>query len=186
MVERREELFAAPIHQIIFVYGEDQSLYQRLSKKCNNIIFTKDYLLLDNLLTPSKNTLLILDDIMQTLDKKCEYFNNLFCVKAHHLNVTILSLIQNPFYHNLRTMSINCSFMILFVFVRNKDSIRTIQRQCFPGDQNFFMESYKNATSVPYGYLVLNLLPYGADKFRLRNSLFLKDKNFKVYVNPKQ
>lgn len=44
-------------------------------------------------------------------------------------------------------------------------------RQMFPGKSHFFMDCFDNATSVPYGYLMIDFKAKTPDDFRLRTDL---------------
>ena len=51
----------------------------------------------------------------------------------------------------------------------------------YPGKSAFMIEAFKNATSAPYGYLLIDLKQETGDQLRLRNGLFPGDDLF-MYV----
>ena len=51
----------------------------------------------------------------------------------------------------------------------------------YPGKSAFMVEAFKNATSAPYGYLLIDLKQETTEKLRLRTELFPGDDLF-VYV----
>ncbi len=50
----------------------------------------------------------------------------------------------------------------------------------FMGKSKFLMESYKDATSQPYGYLVLDFSPSAEEEYRVRTRIF-PDEDTVVY-----
>ena len=51
----------------------------------------------------------------------------------------------------------------------------------YPGKSAFMIEAFKNATSAPYEYLLIDLKQETDDKLRLRTGLFSGDDLF-VYI----
>ncbi|KAK3106557.1 hypothetical protein FSP39_022526 [Pinctada imbricata] len=48
----------------------------------------------------------------------------------------------------------------------------TLARQMYPGNPQHLMRHFKNATSKPYGYLIIDLKPFTAEHQRLRTDIF--------------
>ena len=59
--------------------------------------------------------------------------------------------------------------------------VANLARQMYPGKSAFMIEAFKNATSAPYGYLLIDIKQETDDKFGLRTGLFPGDDLF-VYV----
>ena len=59
--------------------------------------------------------------------------------------------------------------MVLFDNPRDRQQIKTLARQMYPGDSSNFMEKFKKATSRPYGKLILDLRPNVLEKDRFLN-----------------
>src|SRR5215469_4922568 len=66
-------------------------------------------------------------------------------------------LTQNLFDKKIRTLSLNTQRMFLFANPRDQSQIMTLARQVAPGDTKFFMNSYRDAVSRPYGHMRLDL-----------------------------
>ena len=49
--------------------------------------------------------------------------------------------------------------MVLFANPRDRQQIKTLDRQMYPGDSSNSMEKFKKATSKHYGKLILDLRP---------------------------
>ena len=49
--------------------------------------------------------------------------------------------------------------MMLFANPRDRQQIKTLARQMYPGDSSTFAENFKKTTSKPYWKLILDLRP---------------------------
>ena len=54
----------------------------------------------------------------------------------------------------------------------------------YPNDTQFAVEAYADATSVPYGYFLVDLKPEQDDRYRLRTTVFPGETQY-VYVRRK-
>ena len=54
----------------------------------------------------------------------------------------------------------------------------------YPNDTRFAVEAYADATSVPYGYLLVDLKPEQDDRYRLRTNVFPGETQY-VYIRRK-
>jgi len=127
-------------------------------------------------------TLLILDDKMTSVGPGIE---DLFTKGSHHKNLTVMYLTQNLFFSaKQRTISLNSHYIILFKNVRDTGQITTLARQISTGKQSYqhFMIAYLDATSVPYGVLLVDLRPETPDKLRLRTGILPHVPTY-VYTN---
>ena len=66
---------------------------------------------------------------------------------------------QNLFYKNkqTRSLSLNSYYIVLFKNARDATQVANLARQMYPGKSAFMIEAFKNATSAPYGYLLIDL-----------------------------
>ena len=92
-------------------------------------------------------------------------------------------LTQNIFYKNkqARTLRLNSHCLVLFKNARDASQVANQARQMYPGKSAFMIEAFKNATSAPYWYLLIDIKQETDDKLRLRTGLFPGDDLF-VYV----
>ena len=81
---------------------------------------------------------------------------NIFTKISYHRNISILHLTQTLFDKNkyARTISLNAHYLVLFKNPRDASQFATLARQMYPSSWKFAIEAYKDATSVPYGYLL--------------------------------
>ena len=100
---------------------------------------------------------------------------NLFVKGVHHLHLSVLYINQNVFCKgkHSRTINLNTHIFVLMKNPRDVSQLQCLARQAFLGKSNFLMEAYKDATSKPYGYLVLDFSPGTIDDYRVRTNVFL-------------
>ncbi|GFT12391.1 uncharacterized protein TNCV_4725361 [Trichonephila clavipes] len=152
------EMFKPTPSKIIWCYGAYQTLFDEIS----NVEFIDG---LPSDLSQISNALIIIDDLMSELggDKK---LSNLFTKGAE-----------------FRTISLNASYMCCFKNVRDKMQMASLAKQMYPSQTKYFQESFKDATSVAYGYLFIDLRPETDEKLRLRTGLFPEDEN--IFYQPR-
>lgn len=82
------------------------------------------------------------------------------------------------------TISLNTNYLTLFNNPRDKYQISVLGRQMFPGNTKYFLEAFNDATSTPYGYLLIDYKSKTPDYLRLRTNL-LSDRQV-VYIPKKR
>ena len=78
-------------------------------------------------------------------------------------------------------MSLNCHYLVLFKSPRDSSQINHLAKQMFPGHVKYMQESFQDATSRPYGYLLCDLKTERPTDFRLRTNIFPGETQF-AYV----
>jgi len=107
----------------------------------------------DSLLeTLARPFILILDDLIDVVEQKT--LTSYFTRRSHHENFGIIVVTQNLFSKNLMVARNNSSYVIISRSPNALLQIRNFGVQIFPGKTqlNYFLDAYKDATSVPYGY----------------------------------
>lgn len=174
LIMEKDYLFLNPPEKVLYAY----SIWQDSFNEMKNVTFHQGLPERDML---ERNTLLILDDVMAEASVSDQVMK-VFTMDSHHKNITCIFLTQNIFPPGkyARTISLNTHYIILFATKRDKLQIQTIGRQMFPGQSAFFMESYRDSTSKPYGYLLCDLHPATDKRFQLRTNIF-QDEHPLVY-----
>ena len=115
--------------------------------------------------------MLVVDGLMAETDSRV---TKLFAKGSHHQNTSVLYLVQNLFHKNKesRTISLNTHYMVLFKNPRDKTQIVHLAKQMYPGQTKFLQEAFADATSVPYGYLLVDLRQNTPEHMRLRTTIF--------------
>ena len=90
---------------------------------------------------------------------------------------------RNIFYKNkqTRTLSLNSHYIVLFKKAHDATQVTNLARQMYPGKSAFIIEAFKNATSAPYWYLLVDLKQETEDKLKLRTGIFAGDVQY-VYL----
>jgi hypothetical protein len=118
--------------------------------------------------------LVILDDLMDSVTSSGE-MEKLFVKGMHHRHLSVLYLNQNLYCKGKysRTINFNTHIYVLMKNPRDVSQLQCLARQAFLGKSAFLMEAFKDATSSPYGYLVLDFSPtVTEDAYRVRTKIF--------------
>ncbi len=174
------ETMMTPTHQkIIYSYSQFQPLFDYLDTKIKNIEFVKGLPNLDEI----SNCLLVLDDLAQDcIDNKD--IVHLFTVGSQHRNISVVLLTHNIFEKGkyMRTISLNCSYLVVFNNLRYKKQIKYLGTQLFPGEIKYFEEILQDVfRKQEHRFLIIDLLPTTLNEFRLRTFNF-KNKIVYVYI----
>lgn len=172
------EMSDATFDQILFYHAEWQSGYEEIG---NKIEFKEG--LPDN--NDFKNNalpkLIIIDDLMRESN---QIVVDLFTKGSHHRNLSVIFITQNLFHQGpgQRDISLNANYIILFKNPRDKAQIQHLARQVCPENPRFLQEIFLDATSVPHGYLLLDLKQSTPENCRFRTCIFPDDRFNFVYV----
>ena len=122
----------------------------------------------------------MLDDLMTETD---EPVTNLFTTKSHHCNTSVIYLVQNLFPKNKesRTISLNSQHIVVFKNPRDVSQMTTLAKQMYPGRVKF-VQAFADATSTPYGYILVDLKQDTSEDVRLRTSILPDDAVQYVYM----
>lgn len=112
----------------------------------------------DSFIHPRTRNLVILDDLMSTASKDSR-INELFTEGSHHRNLSVIAINQNLYNNKDPTQRRNCQYMVLFNNPVDKQQIMTLSRQMFNENSQHLLKHFKEATSKPYGYLLVDLKP---------------------------
>jgi hypothetical protein len=177
LLENQDTIMSPSPQKIIYCYSLYQPLFDYLKTKITNISFIKGLPNLDEI----SNCLLVLDDLGQDcIDNKD--IVQLFTVGSHHRYISVILLTHNIFENGkyMLTISLNCSYLIIFNNLRDKKQIKFLGTQLFPGESKFFEEILTDIfNNQERGYLIIDLLPETIKELRLRTIDF---KNNTIYV----
>ena len=165
IIANRHDLISPAPEHVMWFYGEWQNMYETMP----DVEFVEG---LPNIkmLDGKKRTLLVLDDLMSETDKSV---TDLFTKGSHHRNLSVLHLVQNVFDQNkhTRTISLNAHYLIIFKNPRDASQITHLAKQMYPGHVRFLQEVFADATSEPYGYLLIDLKQDTPEHLRLRTNI---------------
>jgi len=161
--------------KIIYCYEESQTIFIEYP----HVIFNEGLPDIEQF-DGKQRTLLVLDDLIgETNDS----VSNIFTKVSHHRSVSVLYLSQNLFYKSKQNSrkSLNAYYVVLFKNPRDAMQVATLARQTYSGNSKFLVEAFKDATSNPIGYQLLNLKPDTGERYRIRTNIFSGKTQF-VYL----
>ncbi len=182
MLDNLEELFY-PVPKILYCYGEHQKEFDDLSRRLPNIEFVDGFPNdLYALVEGHNKSLVILDDLMSQCSNDTRV-SDLFTRGSHHHGISVFFLTQNLFLPGKlsRTISLNSHYMIVFRNPRDSLGISTLAKQMFPHRVNYLLDSFRDATSKPYGYLLIDCHQLTPENMRLRTNILPGERQI-VYV----
>ena len=178
-----DELFHPVPNKVIYCYGEYQKEFDELSKTLPLVEFIEGFPSnLYEMTEGCENSLVILDDLMSQCSND-QRMSDLFTRGSHHRGISVLFLTQNLFPPGKlsRTISLNSHYMIIFRNPRDSLGIATLARQMYPKNSEYLLESFNDATTRPYGYLLLDLHQLTPENIRLRTNILPNEKQI-VYI----
>ena len=177
IMKQSKEMFTTPPVKMVYCYSEYQDLFSKMEQEIGNIIFHEGLPTNEDIDLWSENRehmLLVLDDLLASAVNSVDIMN-LFTVKCHHRNISVLFLMQNLFPQGkcIRTISLNANYILLLKASRDLQQIATLGRQILPGQSKYFMAAYEQATKKKYGYLLIDLSPHTDKTYLLRSNIFV-------------
>lgn len=180
VIEQARQIIEPPPQRVIYCYDEYQQVFNSFQDRIEFHEGLPSVAQFDG----SQRTLLILDDLVAEADISVA---NIFTKISHHRNMSVFFLTQNIFHANkqMRTISLNAHYLILFRNVRDITQFNTLARHMCGKQWQFAVEAYKDATSVTHSYLLIDLKGDTPDLYRLRTNIFPGQQTY-VYVNKKE
>src|SRR6266705_7164971 len=164
---------------VLWCYGEWQALYN--SPISNNVKI--DYISgLPFKEEVNDHHIIVIDDLMTELGNN-KRLSELFTKGSHHSNISVIFITQNLYYQasQMRTIHLNCHYIILMKSPRGKAQLMYFTRDVFPGKGKFILGSYDDATHKPYSYLRIDLTQNTPDRYRITTNLIPNEKRISTY-----
>jgi len=176
LLREKEAMFSSPPEKVLYCYGIYQPLFEKIEQELPFVTFHEGLPSEDTLKEHSSSNscnLVILDDLMDGVTTSAE-MESLFVKGVHHLHLSVLYINQNLFCKgkHSRTINLNTHIYVLMKNPRDASQLQCLARQAFLGKSGFLMDAYKDATSQPYGYLVLDFSPGAEEAYRVRTNVF--------------
>ena len=177
LIKHKNEMFDSPPTKILYFYGIWQPMFGQMEKEGVEFfqgLPTQDIVNLDG-----QHCMVILDDLQQQAVNS-EFVEKLFTQGSHHKNLSVFYLTQNLFRQgkNARNITLNAHYVVCFRNPRDIGQMTSFGRQL--GQTELLKEAYADATSKPYGYLVVDLNPHSDETYRFRTCIF-PDEDTLVY-----
>lgn len=170
LIKNKNEVFENPPTNILYLYGTWQNSFDDM-EKMKNIDFHKglpDEELLKKYYNDKSHCLILIDDLMCSASGS-KSIHDIYYKDAHHTNTSCIMIVQNLFAKNLRGISLNSHYLILFKSPRIIGQIGHIGSQL--GFAKLLKEAYLDACKQPYSYLLIDLHPTTEEQFCLRSKI---------------
>jgi len=179
LLKHLDEMITPRISRVIVSYTEDQSAYQEMCNLDARVCLQNGR---DFDVVPGENTLIIIDDQMDTAlsDKKIQ---NLFTKGVHHRSISVILITQDlyPQEKCARTIRRNATYLIVFRSPTFQLQVQCMGRQLYPQFKGFLQSAYTSATKFPYTYIFINLHPTCHNDIRIRSGILPYEELF-VYT----
>ena len=159
---------------VLWSYGQEQNLF-KVPMKDVRVQYLEGMIEVEDL---KRNggvpNVVVLDDLMIEAVNNKE-ITNLFTRISHHLNISVIFIIQNLFVQGreVRNISMNAHYHILFKNKRDREQTSRFGRQLLgKGFGAFFEWAFSKATSRLFGYLVIDNHPRSKEEYQLRSYIF--------------
>ena len=192
LLKLKKEYFNVEPEMMLLFYKEHQKIYDEMENIMNDgKTAEKNFPVFKKYKNPPKSVeelkdifiaypksipkIVVFDDY---LDEVGPTLKHLFTVLTHHYNCFTIFLSQTLFdkTKELRTLSINTQYMVLFNNPRDRMSISQLAKQVFPGRVDLLNQAYQKAINGrSYGYLLLDFHQRQDDKIRIRSHIFPKE-----------
>jgi hypothetical protein len=179
LLMHRDKLIQPNAERIVFIYSEEQPHYfQELKRITPQIEFIKGLQTAESSLEldPNVRSLLIFEDLfLEALSSK--YFMDLTTKIAHHSNASVIYTSQNMYQQSrwAKSISNQSKYIVLFKNVRDVNQIKYLGQQVLGsnGGGQMLNRVLNDVTKDnKFGYLILDLHPFGDDRFRIITKIF--------------
>lgn len=176
-----EAMMDPPPKKIIWYYAEYQPA---LDQALGHIVDFREGVPDLNEFSTGEPTLVIIDDLMAEASAD---ITKLFTKGSHHRNLSIWFLMQNFFHQGkeIRTITLNAHYVILFKNPRDKQQIKVLARQMYGGDSGTMEDAFEMATEAPHGYLLVDLKQETPEHLRLRSKILPTDSQMEIFTSKK-
>ncbi len=168
-----ENMFTQPVASVLYCFGVYQPFYDTMHVP--NLTFHEGVPNHETVqgLHDGKFHIIVLDDLMEYIIKSIDT-QNLFTKYCHHYNMTAIFLTQNLFAQGpcSRSIALNTHILVLFANKRDESQAITLGKQIYPGYTRAFLKAYEDATSYPFGYLIVDCDPKSPRELKLRTHIF--------------
>ena len=170
MLRHLEELFYPVPTKVIYMYSVYHKEFDELPPNVELVEGFPDNVI--DMVRGHDHSLIVLDDLMSQCSND-QRVADLFTRSSHHHGISVLYLTQNLFppwksiAHDQLELPLHGHIPKPARFVR----YLTLAKQMFPGRTDYLMESFRDATSRPYGYLVIDCHQLTPENMRLRTNI---------------
>ena len=170
LLDHAHEMIHPPPDRILYCYSEYQSLFDEMPNVEFHRGLSEELIKRENL---SGHTCLVIDDLADEVDEKL--LERLFTKLSHHRFISVIFIVHSLFYpglKNMRLISLNTNYLVIFKTARDQNSIAIVARQMFGKSYKYMILAYEDATSKRHGYLLVDSKDHSSGLIRLRTQIF--------------
>ena len=176
-----KDVFDVPFDRIIYCSGGSELDFAEINTP---IELYNDFEkgLIDSL-DNNQNNCLIIDDFMHRAANDI-MVSELFSKRSHHLNTTVIFLLQNIFPKSKYITEIkrNATYIMLMCRPSDVKSVKQLSQQYDPQAPNFIYSAYLDATKhKPFSYLLIDMHQQQRNEVRVRNNV-VPDETAETFV----
>ena len=174
------QMVEPPPSKIVWYYAEYQD---KLNRKLGHMIDFREGCPDMSEFNDNTPTLIIIDDLMSECGVE---ITKIFTKGSHHRNISVIFMMQNFFHQakEIRTITLNAHYIILFKNPRDRLQVKTLARQMYDGDAIAMQQAFSAATERPHGYLLIDLKQDTLDHLRLRSKI-IPGEPLEIYASKK-
>ena len=187
LLQNAESMMTKKPVLILFYYNQWQNLYDRVKniEGCT-VIFKKgapeslEHVQDELKQFPLEDAkICVMDDMLGKLEG---FMEELFTVISHHYNTSMVLISQTIFgKKELRTISLNAHYMVVFKAPRDSMQFSVLARQIEPNNYKYLLQILQDATKRPFGYLILNFTQEMRDESRYYTNISPSNWPIKIY-----
>ena len=102
---------------------------------------------------------------------------NIFTKLSHHLNMSIIFIVQNLYEKTMRTISLNAGYIVLFNNPRDSLQATTLGTQIFGRGKKLLQKAYKDISQTPHSYVMVDLTQTCEPCAKVRTKIFPDEHN---------
>ena len=158
--------FQPKFDKIYFFYQHSQPLYDAMQKEIENPVFVSgvNFEFFDSLKNNGTKYLLIFDDSCEEICNSKAFVD--IAIAGRHWGLSTIYIKHNLFHQSKpgRDVELQNTQVVLFKSLRDVMQVTTLSTQL--GLSSELVDWYRDATSVPFGHLLIDLSPRTDDRLR--------------------
>ena len=159
-------IFQPKFDKIYFFYQHSQPLYDVMQKEIENLEFVQggNFEFIDSLKNNGTKYLLIFDDSCEEICNSKAFVD--IATAGRHRGLSTIYIKHNLFHQSKlgRDVELQNTHIVLFKSPRDLMQVTTLSTQLGLGSE--LVDWYRDATSVPFGHLLIDLSPRTDDRLR--------------------
>lgn len=154
IIQEKDSCIDKTIKKIIFVYAFEDENTNALKEREDTVLLTNLTEVDEHL---ENDSLIVIDDrSLESSSTNATQITNYVLRLCSHANISLILILHRLFLGDkIRTISLNCSYLVYFRSPRSAGEIAHLARDIFGSKYKWVVEAYKIATRLPYSYIFI-------------------------------